>query len=98
MNGIIALLPPRARSNMMAFPETDAVATRRRQSVRRPHGYSAGKAQSVTNTTDERPAGCVVVFCVGRGVQYCDDGVFQMITLYYEMLSEHHNFSPYRSA
>ena len=36
MNGIIALLPPRARSNMMAFPETDAdaVATRRRQSVR----------------------------------------------------------------
>ena len=34
MNGFIALLPPRARSNMMAFPETDAVATRRRQSVR----------------------------------------------------------------
>lgn len=61
MNGIIALLPPRARSNMMAFPETDAVATRRRQSVRPSVGHMAiqpakRKALRIQRTNDLRAA------------------------------------------
>ena len=89
MNGIVARpapsLPSWARSNMMAFPETDAAAavasaSARGHPPRRRHRHMAiqpakRKALRIQRTNDLQAAASVVVFCVrpagrGRGVQY----------------------------